>query len=208
MGLIESLNWRYATKRMTGEKISQTELDTILEAINLTPTSLGLQTFKVFAIGSEELKKEISEKACQQPQIMESSHILVFAARQDLKDEEIDEYMNNIATTRGIGVEMLNDFKGMIVGAREQVGEHFAQWSARQTYIALGVALTAAAELRIDSTPMEGFSIEALDKVMGLTEKGLSSTLILALGKRNNETDYLVNAQKVRKPLSDLVEMM
>ena len=208
MSLIESLNWRYATKRMTGEKISQTELDTILEAINLTPTSLGLQTFKVFAIGSEELKKEIYEKACQQPQIMESSHILVFAARQDLKDEEIDEYMNNIATTRGIGVEMLNDFKGMIVGAREQVGEHFAQWSARQTYIALGVALAAAAELRIDSTPMEGFSVEEMDKVLGLTEKGLSSTLILALGKRNNETDYLANAKKVRKPLSDLVEIM
>lgn len=205
MELNQALNWRYATKRMNGEKVPQTAIDNILDAIRLAPTSLGLQSFKVFLIESETLRKEIHEKACQQPQIIEGSHIIVFAARKDLLDSEVEDYMQNIAKIREIDTAMLSDFKGMILGAREQVKEHYFDWSARQTYIALGFALVAAAEQGVDSTPMEGFSVPELDKILNLEEKSLSSTLIMALGYRNSEADYLANAKKVRKGSDELV---
>ncbi len=205
MEFTQALNWRYATKRMNGEKVPQTAIDNIIDAIRLAPTSLGLQSFKVFLIESEELRKEIHQTACQQPQIIEGSHIIVFAARQDLLDSEIDDYMQNIANVREIDVAMLADFKGMILGSRDQVKDNYFNWSARQTYIALGFALVAAAEQGIDSTPMEGFNNAELDKILKLNEKGLSSTLIMALGYRNAETDYLANAKKVRKCVEELV---
>ena len=190
---------------MNCEKVPQTAIDNILNAIRLAPTSLGLQSFKVFLIESEALRKEIHEKACQQPQILEGSHIIVFAARKDLLDSEVDDYMQNIATIREIDPAMLSDFRGMILGSREQVKDNYFNWSARQTYIALGFALVAAAEQGVDSTPMEGFSNAELDKILNLEEKGLSSTLVMALGYRNPETDYLANAKKVRKCIDELV---
>lgn len=204
MHLNEALNWRYATKRMNGEKVSDDKIENILNAIRMTPTSLGLQSFKAFVIENPEKRQEIFDTSCKQPQILECSHLIVFAARKDLKDSEIEEYMNLIANTRGISADVLSEFKGMITGTREQVKDYYVQWSARQTYIALGFGLIAAAEQAVDSTPMEGFSIPELDKLLGLEEMGLTSTLILTLGYRNPETDYLVNAKKVRKPAEDL----
>jgi len=205
MELNQALNWRYATKRMNGEKVPQTAIDNIINAIRLAPTSLGLQAFKAYVIESEELRKKIHEKACQQPQVIEGSHIIVFAARKDLLDSEVDDYMQNIATVRGVDVSTLADFKGMILGSREQTKANYFQWAARQTYIALGFALVAAAEQGVDSTPMEGFDATELDKVLNLSEKGLSSTLVMAIGHRNPETDYLAKAKKVRKPMDELI---
>ncbi|MBP1676171.1 MAG: nitroreductase [Bacteroidetes bacterium] len=205
MSLLQQLNWRYATKRMNGTKVPQNKIDNILEAIRLTPTSYGFQAFKVFAIENPELREKIFNAACPQPQIKEGSHILVFAADRKVTAESVDAYMQLMASTRGIPVEALDGFKAafdpIVAGSVEQ---NFV-WTARQTYIALGVAMVAAAEEEVDATPIEGFNPAALDEVLGLGAQNLGSVTILALGYRDAEADKLANAPKVRKSSKDLI---
>ncbi|MCE5332380.1 MAG: nitroreductase family protein [Bacteroidales bacterium] len=204
MNLIEQLNWRYATKRMNGTKIPQEKIDRILEAIRLAPTSFGLQAFKVIDITDSALREKIFNEACQQPQIKESSNILVFAANKKVTAEMVDNYMNLIAVTREIPVDALSEFSAafdsIVAGSEEQN----LAWTARQAYIAFGVGLVAAAEEEVDATPMEGFDPAALDKILGLGEQNLASVTILALGYRDELADYLASARKVRKSARDL----
>jgi len=206
MTLIEKLNWRYATKRMNGTKVPQEKIDRILEAIRLSPTSFGLQPFKVIVVEDPALRERIYNEACQQPQIKEASHILVFAANKNVGAELVDDYMNLIAKTREIPVENLDGFRaafdGIVAG---DTAQNFI-WTARQAYIAFGVGIVAATNEDVDATPMEGFSTEALDKILGLTEQNLGSTTILTLGYRDETNDQLVHAAKVRKSKSALFE--
>jgi len=206
MSLIEKLNWRYATKRMNGTKVPQDKVDIILEAIRLAPTSFGLQPFKVLVIESPELREKIFNEACQQPQIKEASQILVFAANKKVSSEQITEYMELIASTRNIPVESLDGFKNMFGAIVTGTAEQNFVWTARQAYIAFGVGIVAAAIEGVDATPMEGFSTEALDKILGLSEQNLGSTTILSLGYRNEENDNLAKAAKVRKSKSSLFD--
>ncbi len=199
MNLIEKLNWRYAVKRMDGTKVPQEKVDSILEAIRLAPTSLGLQAFKVFVIEDAALREKIFNEACPQPQIKEASHILVFAANKKVSQEQVDEYIQLIATTRNMNVEGLKDFKANFSRIINDTEEHNFAWTSRQAYIAFGVGLTAAAIEHVDATPMEGFNAESLDAILGLKDQNLSAVTILTLGYRDNATDYLVNAAKVRK---------
>lgn len=205
MELLETLNWRYAAKRMNGQKLPQEKLDKILEAIQLAPTSLGLQPFSVIVVEDEKIRQTISEKACQQPQILESSHLLVFASWDSVSPEKVDDYMQNIAQTRGVSVDSLNDFKAMINGYLAGVeGDAIKEWTARQAYIAFGIGLVAAAHERVDATPMEGFNPAAMDEILGLKEKGLSSVVVIALGYRDQEKDTLATASKVRRQKEEL----
>jgi nitroreductase / dihydropteridine reductase len=206
MNLIDKLNWRYATKRMNGTKVPQEKVDRILEAIRLAPTSFGLQPFKVIVIESPELREKIFNEACPQPQIKEGSHVLVFAANKKVSAKQVDDYMNRIASTRGIPVESLNDFKAMFAGVVAGSAEQNFAWSAHQAYLAFGVGVVAAANEEVDATPMEGFNPAALDNVLGLAEQNLGSTTILTLGYRDEANDYLVNAAKVRKSKSTLFD--
>jgi len=203
--LIETLNWRYATKRMTGAAVPKEKLDTILEAIQLAPSSAGLQPYNVLVISDQGTKEKIHKIANNQPQVLEASQILVFAAWEKITAESIASYMNLIATTRGISVESLSGFhnsiQGGILSRTEDVN---FQWAARQAYIALGHALVAAATEQVDATPMEGFKNAELDELLGLKEKGLKSVVIMTLGYRDNEKDPLVRAKKVRRPQEEL----
>jgi nitroreductase/dihydropteridine reductase len=199
MSLIDKLNWRYATKRMDGTKVPQEKVERILEAIRLAPTSFGLQGFKVIVIEDEALREQIFNVACQQPQIKEASHVLVFAANKKVSQEQVDEYMQHIASTRGISVEDLSGFRSAFDGVVAGTAEQNFVWTARQAYIAFGVGIAAAALEDVDATPMEGFSTEALDKILGLAEQNLGSTTILTLGYRDEANDYLAKAPKVRK---------
>lgn len=199
MSLIDKLNWRYATKRMNGTKVPQEKVERILEAIRLAPTSFGLQGFKVIVIENESLREQIFNGACQQPQIKEASHVLVFAANKKVTQEQVDEYMQLTATTRGIPVEALNGFKAMFAGIVAGTAEQNFVWTARQAYIAFGVGIAAAALEDVDATPMEGFSAAALDKTLGLEEQNLSAVTILTLGYRDEANDQLAKAPKVRK---------
>src|SRR3954467_4265871 len=111
MELINALNWRYAVKRMTGEKVEQKKLDNILEATRLSASSMGLQPYKVFVIENEELRKKLQPAANNQPQIVESSHILVFAAYNDITEKDVQDYINHIAKVRNVPLESLEGFK-------------------------------------------------------------------------------------------------
>ena len=208
MTLIEKLNWRYATKRMNGTKVPQEKIDRILEAIRLAPTSFGLQAFKVIVVEDPALKERIFNEACQQPQIKEASHVLIFAASKNVSADHVNDYMNLIAETRDIPVEALAGFRAAFDGVVAGTPEQNFVWTARQAYIAFGVGIVAATNEDVDATPMEGFSTEALDKVLGLAEQNLSATTILTLGYRDEKTDTLVHAAKVRKSKSALFEFI
>jgi len=208
MTLIEKLNWRYATKRMNGTKVPQEKIDRILEAIRLSPTSFGLQPFKVIVVEDAALRERIYNEACQQPQIKEASHILIFAANKNVSAGLVDDYMQLIAATREIPVEGLSGFRAAFDGIVSGTAEQNFVWTARQAYIAFGVGIVAATNEDVDATPMEGFSTEALDKILGLAEQNLSATTILTLGYRDEKTDTLVNAAKVRKSKSALFEFI
>jgi nitroreductase len=206
MSFTDKLSWRYATKRMNGKKVPQEKVDSILEAIRLAPTSFGLQPFKVIVIEDEALREKIFNEACQQPQIKEASHVLVFAANKNVSQEQVDEYMQLIATTRGIPVDALSGFRAAFDGVVAGTAEQNFTWTARQAYIAFGMGIAAAALEEVDATPMEGFSNVALDKILGLAEQNLGSTTILTLGYRDEANDTLVKATKVRKSKSELFD--
>ena len=205
MSIINSLSWRYAVKRMNGNKVSQDKLDTLLDAITLSASGFGLQPYQILMVEDADLKAKIQPIAYGQPQIAESSHLLIFAAWNEVTEAHIDTYMNLIAETRGMSLADLGDFKGAIAGSmKHKSQEQQAQWADRQVYLAMGTALAAAAELQIDTTPMEGFIPAKLDELLGLEAKGLHSVLILAIGERDEATDYMVNVKKVRTPKSEL----
>lgn len=205
MNLLTSLQWRYATKRMNGTKVAQEKVDQILEAINLAPTSFGLQPFQVIEISDIALREKIFAEACQQPQIKEGSHLLVFAANKKVTQQMVDAYMQRIATVRNIPVEALDGFKAMMAGIVAGTAEQNFVWTARQAYIAFGIGLAAAAELEVDATPMEGFNPAALDRILSLESKNLSAVTIITLGYRDAQADSLAYAPKVRKLIGDLV---
>jgi len=206
MNFLEALNWRYAVKRMNGQKVPQEKVNNILEAARLAPSSAGLQPYKVILVENPELRKKIQEVAFNQPQIAEASHLLIFAAWNEVTPKHVTDYMENIAAVRGIPVASLDQFKNTLLGhitSRTQEQNH--QWAARQAYIAFGTAIAAAAVEHVDATPMEGFNPEALDELLGLKEQNLRSVTLLLLGYRDEVNDFLMNAKKVRREKEELV---
>lgn len=200
MDILSLLNWRYATKRMTGKKIPQEKVEIILESIRLSASSIGLQPYRVLVIEDRSLLEQIKPVANNQAQITEASHLLVFAAWSNVTEASIEEYLNLIATERNVSVESLGTIRGYMAGLTKNTAEQNFNWAARQSYIALGTALIAAASQEVDATPMEGFDAAALDKLLGLEEKGLKSVSILPLGYRDISQDWLVSLPKVRTP--------
>ena len=203
--LTKQLEWRYATKRMNGKTVPQEKIDNILEAIRLTPSSYGLTPYSVLVIKDIELRKKIQPAAYMQPQIVEGSHLLVFAAWDNVTEKNVDDYMALVSATRGVPVSALADFKKYIMGtvnSLDQAGR--ANWAARQAYIALGTGLVAAASEEVDSTPMEGFDPAKLDEILGLKAKGLKSVVMLALGYRDTANDASAGYKKVRRSAKDL----
>lgn len=204
MNYLNDLNWRYATKRMNGDAVPAEKMKNILEATRLAPTSLGLQPFDVLVIEDRELREKLAPAIYNQPQVLEGSALLIFAAWKNVSSEQVEAYMQNIAETRKVPVESLNDFRNMILGSlSNRTPEQIFQWNARQAYIALGYATAAAAFEKVDSTPMEGFVPEQVNQILGLEEKGLSAVSILAIGFRDETKDFLANAPKVRRPAED-----
>lgn len=206
MSLLESLNWRYATKRMTGEKVPQEKLDAILEATRLAPTSSGIQPFTVFSIRDRALLEKIQPIANNQPQITEASDLLVFAAWDDISAEQIEKVFSQVIRERNLPADALDNYKNFLKSLFGNMSpDQRFNWAARQTYIAFGVAIVAAATEKVDATPMEGFRNAELDQLLGLREKGLRSTSLLALGYRDTANDWLANLKKVRRSREELI---
>lgn len=206
MELIENLNWRYAVKRMTGQKVPQQKVDRILEAARLSASSVGLQPYKIIVVEDEAIKKQLQPAAYNQPQITEASHLLVFAAYENITAKDIEDYINLQAAVKKVTPESLSPFKERLVNTiLPRTAEENFNWAARQTYIALGTALIAAANESVDATPMEGFDPAAFDEILQLKNAGLKSVALLVLGYRDEANDYLAHAPKVRRPMEDFV---
>lgn len=203
--IINALNWRYATKQFNADKkLTEEQLELLLEAVQLSPSSYGLQPYKVLVISNQKVKAELKAAAYGQTQLTDASHIIVFARTKTYTTAEVDKFAENIAQTRSIEVSMIKDYVDMMKGtvsSRSQ--EELANWNARQAYIALGVLLETAALNEIDACPMEGFDSAQFDAILGLDELNLSSVVIAPIGFRADE-DVYQHFKKVRKSKDDL----
>lgn len=207
MSLIENLNWRHAVKAYNPEKkASQEDLNKILEAARLAPTSSGLQPFRVIVVENQDLKNKMVEGALNPEVMRDSSHVLVFAAWDSYSNEKIDKVYDYTTDERDLPRGRFGSYTDKIKDMynAQTPEQHFAH-TARQTYIALGLAMAQAAELKIDSTPAEGFSNEVVDEILGLKELGLKSVSLLYLGYRDQDNDWMASMKKVRIPMEEFI---
>ena len=206
MELLDKLNWRYATKAMNGRKIPQEKIDNIIEAISLAPTSSGLQPFEVYVITNQKVKDKIKSIAWNQSVVSDCSHLLIFAAWDTYTEKRINKMFDLVNEVRGFKNEGWENYRKMLLKAYpSRDSEINFNHAAKQAYIAFSQAITAAAFEQVDATPMEGFDANALDEILNLKEKGLRSCVLLPLGYRDTENDWLVNLKKVRKSREDLI---
>lgn len=208
MNLIENLKWRYATKKFdSSKKVSETDLKKLKEAIQLSASSFGLQLYKVLIIENKELKTQLKSASWDQPQITDASHLLIFCNYTEVDEKNIDDYIYLKSKIQNIDAKNLEGYSDFIKSTIGSFPEHMKkEWTAKQTYIAMGNLLTACAELKIDACPMEGFDIEKYNDILELNKKGLSAAVVTTIGYRSEE-DITANAPKVRKPLNDLFEV-
>lgn len=207
MALLEDLNWRYSVKKYDPtQRVSDEDLNKILEAIRLSPTSSGLQQFRVIVITNQETKEKLVPIAYNQQIVAECSHLLVFAAWDKYTAERIDNAYDYITEVRGLPQGRFNSYTERLKTAYlSQPEEQNFIHTARQAYIGLGLAVAEAAELKVDCTPVEGFDNKALDEFLNLGELGLRSVLLLPLGYRDEENDWLLKLKKVRIPKEEFV---
>jgi len=206
MSVINDLQWRYATKKMNGQPVPQEKVDYILKAAWLAPSSSGLQPFEIIVITNKELLEKIKPIAFGQSQITDASHLLVFAAWDNYTEERINSVFERNNKERSLPDSATNDYRNMLLKnyLAKTAEENFTH-AAKQSYISFGAAIIAAAEQKVDATPMEGFNAAALDELLNLKEKGLRSVTLLPLGYRDAANDWLVNMKKVRTPIADFI---
>ena len=189
--------------------VSEDKIERILEAARLSPTSSGLQPFEIFVVKNQAIKEEIRPIAWNQSVITDCSHLLVFAAWDTYTADRINHMFDLTNEIRGFKNEGWENYRQMLLSAYPQKdAEENFNHAAKQAYIAFANAVTAAAYEGVDATPLEGFDANAVDKILGLREKGLRSAVLLPIGYREEEKDWLVNLVKVRKPMSELVTVI
>lgn len=205
--LIQTLQWRYATKKMNPAKtVPQDKLERILEAVRLTATSSGLQPYEVLVVTNKAVREQIKPVAWNQEQITDCSHLLVFAAWDNYTADRINMMFDLVNEQRGFKNEGWENYRQMVLKSyvpRDPEVNH--QHAARQAYIGVGTALIAAAAEQVDATPMEGFDPKAVDTILNLGERGLRSVVLIPLGYRADEGDWLANLKKVRRSRENLV---
>ncbi len=202
---IKNQNWRYATKKFDStKKISTEDLNTLKEAIRLTSSSYGLQPYQIIIVENPELRAKLLVAAYGQLQVVDASHLIVFANQINFGDTEIEAYIENISKTREINIETLKGFENYIKSTINKFDESTKNiWSSKQTYLALGNLLNTAAELKIDVTPMEGFDSSQANEILGLNKLGLNASLLAPVGYRHSE-DTSQHLKKVRKSNEEL----
>jgi nitroreductase len=206
MNTIESLKWRYAVKKFNNQKLLNKEQINILkEAFNLTATSYGLQPLKLLVINNKEIQKELVAHSWNQPQVLEASHLLVICIPKTYSKNEVEAYFDLVQKIRNTPIEIIKPFKEFLTAEIDKKSqEELLSWNKNQAYLALGNLLTVCALEKIDACPMEGFIPEKYDEVLGLSEKNLTSTLVLPVGFRADD-DYMKDLKKVRKNTDDVV---
>ena len=203
--VIEHRTWRYATKKFDAtKKVSDEDLETLLEATRLSASSYGLQPYHVFVVSDQQVKEQLKPASWGQSQITDASHVIVFANATDFGEELVDDFLENVSETRKIPVENLkgySDFmKSKLLGLPLETK---SDWTTRQAYIAFSNMMQAAAELKIDTCPMEGFEADKYNEILGLDKKNLNAAVVLAVGYRSQE-DNTQHLPKVRKSKEEL----
>ena len=206
MSFLQNLSWRYATKKYDiSKKLKQAEFDQILEAIRMAPSSNGFQPYDVIVVNNVGLREKLKAAAYNQAQVTEASHFLVFAAWDNITEHNLGKVFDVLAEVRGQSEELTARRKSSIAGFAAKSAEANFQFAAQQAFIGLGFALAAAAELKIDSSPMGGFDPAKFDEILGLKARGLRSVVIMGLGHRDANGDWLVNLKKARRPKSEMI---
>ncbi len=202
----DALQWRYATKQFdTTKKLTDEQISELLEDVRLSPSSFGLQPWKLIAITNPEVRLKLRAAAWGQPQVTDASHLIVFAAKTNLTEASVDEYIQLIAKTRNIEVEALSELSAMMKGSlHHRNPEQRTEWAARQAYIALGVLVAAAADAKIDVSPMEGFDPLQFNEILGLDALNLTASVIAGVGFRL-ATDPNATLHKVRFAKEDII---
>lgn len=203
--LLDAMKWRYATKQFTNQKLTNEQLSFLEEMVRMAPNSFGLQPWKLLVVQNPEIREKLKAAGYGQAQITDSSALFVFAVEKTIDANFVQKFVDNIIATRGVTEEMIAGYKDMMngsVASKSESQKH--EWAARQAYIALGTLLTAAAAESIDVCPMEGFDPAAFDEILGLSEKGLSTVVIAAVGFRAPE-DIYQNMAKVRRPQDEMI---
>lgn len=207
MSLLEDLNWRHAVKAFKpNEKVSHENIDKIVDAARLAPTSSGLQPFRLLVVESQEVKDKLVKGALNPECMQECSHVLIFAGWKDYSEQKIDDVYDMTTDKRGLP-------RGRFSSYTDQLKQHVANQStdqnfehiARQAYIGLGLALAQAAELKVDSCPAEGFSTDLVDEVLELDKLGLKSIVLMYVGVADPERDWIAPMAKVRIPTEEFV---
>lgn len=206
MNIIESLRWRYATKKFDHKKIvPQTKIDILTEAFNLTATSYGLQPLKLIVIKDKILQKELTQHSWNQQQVTDASHVMVFCIEKVIGEDYIGKYFDNVKATRNTPEKILNPFKEQLVESfTTKSTEEISNWATKQAYLAMGNLLTVCAIEEIDACPMEGFIPEKYNEILNLNDLGLTSVLVLPIGYRA-EDDMFSGFEKVRRSIADTV---
>ena len=209
MELLDKLNWRYAAKAMNGKKVSQQKIDNIIEAARLAPTSSGLQPFEIIVIKNQEIKEAIKPISWNQSVITDCSHLLFFAAWDTYTEDRINFMFDLTNEIRGFKNEGWENYRQMLLKTYpQQDAEANFNHASKQAYIAFSQAIIAAAYEGVDATPIEGFDPNKLDEILNLRAKGLRSAVMLPIGYREAENDWLVDLVKVRKSPEDLVTVI
>lgn len=202
----DALHWRYATKSYdTTKKLSKEQIEKLIESIQLSPSSFGLQPYTIIHVTNPEIREKLKAASWNQSQITDASDVFVFAVPTNLSEQHVDEFIQKTATVRNIPVENLGEYAGMIKGSlSSRSAEEKITWSAKQAYIALGFLLETAALEEIDATPMEGFDNAQYNEILGLTQLNHTAVVVATLGFRSSEDTYAPLA-KVRKETSELL---
>jgi nitroreductase len=206
--LIDQLNWRYATKQFDStRKISAQDWAALEEALVLTPSSFGLQPWTFFVIDDPEVRARLLLASYGQPQVVDASHLVVFATKTNYNEADVDAHVRHAAKARGVKVEELDGLRTMTMRSVVQGMDETARrnWATNQTFIALGNLVTSAALLGIDAAPMGGFEHHRYDDILGLKARGLTASVIAAVGYRK-ESDKYATAPKVRFPREEVIQ--
>lgn len=205
MNIIESLNWRYATKKFDTKKLDQSQIDRVLESLRLSASSFGLQPMHIVMVENPKVREELVAQSWGQRQVVEASHLLVLCRQNDMTDSDVDNYIDLIVEARQAPKESLAQYTEIMKASVVKFPkEQKAGWMTNQVYLGLGNLLTACAVEGIDACPMEGFDKAAYDRILNLEEKGLSSVVVCPVGYRSAEDKY-AEAPKVRKPMSEVL---
>ena len=206
MNILQSLEWRYATKKFNATKLlSKQQVDTLKQAFNLTATSYGLQPIKLVVIQNKAIQKELTKHSMNQQQVHDASHVLVFCIHKNIAESDIEHYFKRVKKTRNTPDEILNPFKEYLKESMTTKSDkEIRDWAKNQAYLALGNLLTVAAVEKIDACPMEGFTPEKYDEILNLKKENLTSVLVLPVGFRASD-DYMKDLAKVRKKEEEII---